>query len=110
MTARSSVMTTTVGTGNAAALGRRRWGRRPFVTAIAVAVVAAGLQAVSAAPPANAAPSAVADVNPDSLTSGSLFGGRTVAFSTNPVNTQVVFAATEFGGLFRSSNHGSSWS
>jgi uncharacterized repeat protein (TIGR01451 family) len=56
------------------------------------------------------APSAVADVNPDSLTSGNLFGGRVVAFATNPINTQIVFAASEFGGLWKSTNHGSSWS
>jgi uncharacterized repeat protein (TIGR01451 family) len=56
------------------------------------------------------APSEVTDVNPNSLTSGNLFGGRTVAFAVNPINTQIVFAATEFGGLWKSTDHGSSWS
>lgn len=56
------------------------------------------------------APSAVTDVNPNALTSGTLFGGRTVAFAVNPINTQIVFAATEFGGLWKSANHGASWS
>src|SRR6266567_7301081 len=56
------------------------------------------------------APSAVSDVNPNSLTAGTLMGGRTVNFAVNPINTQVVFAATEFGGLWRSNDHGSTWS
>jgi len=56
------------------------------------------------------APSAVTDVNPNSLTAGTLFGGRTVNFAVNPINTQIVFAATEFGGLWRSNDHGSTWS
>ena len=55
-------------------------------------------------------PSAVTDVNPNSLTAGTLFGGRTVNFAVNPINTQIVFAATEFGGLWRSNDHGSTWS
>jgi hypothetical protein len=54
--------------------------------------------------------SAVTDVNPNSLSSGTLFGGRTVNFAVNPINTQIVFAATEYGGLWRSVDHGSSWS
>jgi hypothetical protein len=36
-------------------------------------------------------------------------GGRTVNFAVNPTNSQIVFAATEFGGLWTSSNHGASW-
>jgi hypothetical protein len=55
-------------------------------------------------------PTAVTDVNPNSLTSGTLFGGRTVNFAVNPSNSMIVFAATEFGGLWRSTNHGSTWS
>src|SRR5262252_7947813 len=56
------------------------------------------------------APSAVTDINPNSLTAGTLMGGRTVNFAVNPINTQIVFAATEFGGLWRSNDHGSTWS
>src|SRR6266852_4882029 len=55
------------------------------------------------------APSAVTDVNPNSLTAGTLFGGRTVNFAVNPINTQIVFAATEFGGLWRSNDGGNTW-
>ncbi len=55
-------------------------------------------------------PSAVTDINPNSLTSGTLFGGRTVNFAVNPSNTMIVFAATEFGGLWESTDHGSTWS
>ncbi len=59
---------------------------------------------------AAAAPSAVTDINPNSLTSGTLFGGRTVNFAVDPSNTMIVFAATEFGGLWKSTDHGSTWS
>ena len=55
-------------------------------------------------------PSAVSDINPNSLTSGTLFGGRTVNFAVNPSNTNIVWAATEFGGLWESTNHGGTWS
>jgi uncharacterized repeat protein (TIGR01451 family) len=76
------------------------------VSGFAVAILAAGVSTAEASP----APPAVTDVNPNSETSGALFGGRVVAFAVNPVDTQLVFAASEFGGLWRSTNHGSSWS
>ena len=68
---------------------------------------------VGTASPAGAAvPSAGTDVNPSlaDFTSGTLFGGRTEAFVVNPVNANIVFAATEFGGLWKSTDHGNSWS
>jgi hypothetical protein len=82
---------------------RKNLARHPNYILVAVVTVAAG--------PAHAgpAPSAVTDVNPNSLTSGNLFGGRVVAFAVNPINTQLVFAASKFGGLWKSTNHGSSW-
>src|SRR5215472_9912490 len=78
----------------------------------------AGVQAVATATPAKAftVPSAVTDVNPNSIKSPcpgcspDLFGGRTEAFAVNPINSQIVFAATEFGGIWKSIDHGSSWS
>ncbi|HLY33874.1 MAG TPA: hypothetical protein VKQ07_05025, partial [Jatrophihabitantaceae bacterium] len=82
------------------------------VSATVGALVVPLAVSVVLAPPAQAftAPSEVTDINPNSLTSGTLFGGRTVAFAVNPINTNIVWAATEFGGLWKSTNHGSSWS
>ncbi|HZC53328.1 MAG TPA: hypothetical protein VE441_12635, partial [Mycobacterium sp.] len=82
-----------------------------FAVVLSAAGFAVGVLATTA-PSADAspAPPAVTDVNPDSLTAGNLFGGRVVAFAVNPINTQLVFAASEFGGLWRSTNHGASWS
>src|SRR5215467_13542112 len=71
-------------------------------------VAAAGL--VRATPAAASVKSAVTDVNPDSLTSGTLFGGRVEDFAVNPINPTIVFAATEFGGLWKSTDSGHSWS
>jgi hypothetical protein len=66
---------------------------------------------VVAALPAGAVPSSVVtDVNPTSLSSGTLFGGRGEAFAVDPANSNIVFAATEFGGLWKSSDKGASWS
>ena len=76
--------------------------------AIAVPIVPMTLRATPVR--AFTAPSVVTDVNPNSLTSGTLFGGRVVAFAVNPINTQIVFAASEFGGLWRSADHGGTWS
>jgi uncharacterized repeat protein (TIGR01451 family) len=55
------------------------------------------------------APSAVTDVSANSVGSGVLFGGRIEALAVNPVNTQIVLAAVEFGGLWRSVNGGANW-
>jgi uncharacterized repeat protein (TIGR01451 family) len=92
---------------------RRRLARIWSVMA-AFSMATGGLVAQEAVSPLSAhavnPPSAVTDVNPNSLTSGTLFGGRTVNFAVNPINTQIVFAATEFGGLWKSTDHGSTWS
>src|SRR5947209_4134373 len=74
---------------------------------VMAALVPAALQPITAS--AFTAPSVVSDVNPNALSSGTLFGGRVVAFAVNPVNTQIVFAASEFGGLWRSNDHGATW-
>lgn len=78
-----------------------------IVVGFGTALIPSALQKTASA---FTAPPAVTDANPNQLTSGDLFGGRTVAFAVNPINTQIVFAATEFGGLWKSTNHGSSWS
>jgi uncharacterized repeat protein (TIGR01451 family) len=56
------------------------------------------------------APAAVKDISAQSVTSGVLFGGRQEAFAVNPVNSQIVFAAAEFGGLWKSGDGGGTWS
>src|SRR5262245_33211602 len=71
-----------------------------------------GLAVTAASTPSAAAftaPSVVKDVNANSLTSGTLFGGRVEALAANPVNTQIVLAAIEFGGLWRSNDGGAHW-
>src|SRR5205814_8734638 len=66
---------------------------------------------VVGASPADAIPtSVVTDVNPNSLGSGTLFGGRVAAFAVDPTNSNIIFAASEFGGLWKSTNKGGSWS
>jgi uncharacterized repeat protein (TIGR01451 family) len=83
------------------------------VIATAIASISlVGLDATTRMTPAGAVtpPSAVTDVNPNSVTSGQLRGGRVVDFSTDPLNPNNVLAASELGGLWRSTNHGASWS
>jgi hypothetical protein len=83
---------------------RQRW--LSLLSAVAVCSLSVGAAvAQEVASPLSAAaitPSAVTDINPNSLTSGTLFGGRTVNFAVDPNNTNNVFAATEFGGLWKS--------
>ena len=66
---------------------------------------------VAAARPASAfiAPPVVKDVSADSVSFGQLFGGRNEALAVNPVNQQIVLAASEFGGLWRSGDGGAHW-
>ena len=68
--------------------------------------VSAVTQAVTApaAAAAFSAPSVVKDISGNSVTSGTLFGGRPEAFAVNPVNRQIVLSAEEVGGLWRSNN------
>ena len=101
---------------------------RSLHTLASVLVVMSGLgisvfqQAIGAVPAhAYNVPSAVTDVNPNAVNTdcnmvpgsgpncSTLYGGRTEAFAVNPVNTQIVFAATETGGLWKSTDHGASW-
>ncbi|HXQ62621.1 MAG TPA: hypothetical protein VN796_09825 [Acidimicrobiales bacterium] len=91
--------------------------RRRSVACLTAALPVVGLLlpvvvGVAVNPPSAGAnpPSVVTDVNPDSMASGTLFGGRVEAFSVDPANTNLVFAATEDGGLWKSTDHGSTWS
>jgi uncharacterized repeat protein (TIGR01451 family) len=74
-------------------------------------VTLTGLAGVATAPTAVAfsAPSAVKDVSANSVTSGVLFGGRNEATAVNPVNHQIVLAAEEFGGLWKSTDGSAHW-
>ncbi|HEY6875948.1 MAG TPA: hypothetical protein VI384_06280 [Candidatus Dormibacteraeota bacterium] len=96
--------------GDAARLRLRRVGALLSCTSLALGTFVFQQAAMPLAAHGFTAPSAVTDVNPNSLTAGNLFGGRTVNFAVNPINTQIVFAATEFGGLWKSTDHGSTWS
>ena len=83
----------------------------PLLVVIAPAVVAVVSSPVT---PAGASTPAVTDVNPNSLIgsppgSPTLFGGRTEALAVNPVNPNIVFAATEDGGLWKSTDNGNTW-
>lgn len=51
----------------------------------------------------------VADVNPDGDPMEPRFGGRTLGVTIHPADPDVVYAATERGGFFVSSDGGSSW-
>ena len=85
----------------------------PFATLLMLAGVvplATATQAMTApAAAAFSAPSVVKDISGNSVTSGTLFGGRPEAFAVNPVNRQIVLSAEEVGGLWRSNNAGDSW-
>ena len=92
--------------------------RRTCISLVANLSLVAGVTAVVAvsgvvaAGPAAAgpAPSAVKDVSGNAVGSGVLFGGRDEALAVNPVNPNIVFAAVELGGLWRSDDGGAHWS
>lgn len=93
---------------------RSTTGAKSLIGLVATSVVAAPLAlATAGAPVAQAVPppppSAVVDVNPNS-TPTPLWGGRVEALSVDPVNPQRVYAASELGGVWRSSDGGASWS
>jgi uncharacterized repeat protein (TIGR01451 family) len=95
--------------------GRQHRGRRRVTACLTALSMIAGvvpalvLFAATAPAAAAPAPSAVTDVSANSLTSGTLFGGRPEALAVNPVNRQIVLAAAEFGGLWRSNDGGAHW-
>ena len=64
------------------------------------------------APAADAfsAPTVVKDISGNSVASGVLFGGRNERLAVNPVNGQIVLAAEELGGVWRSDDAGAHWS
>lgn len=75
-----------------------------FGVAVTVGVVT-GAAPVGASP----APSAVKDVSANGVASGVLFGGRDEALAVNPVNPNIVLAAVELGGVWRSTDAGAHW-
>jgi photosystem II stability/assembly factor-like uncharacterized protein len=78
----------------------RRW--------LVFGAAAAGLLVIPLAS-ASAPASWVTDVNPLALTSGTLFGGRVNALAVDPANAQIVFAGTELGGVFESTDGAAHW-
>src|SRR5579863_1123497 len=59
------------------------------------------------------APASVKDISANAASNpgtAPLFGGRVEAFSVNPVNPQIVLAATEYGGVWRTVGGGAHWS
>lgn len=84
---------------------RRRTVRRGRLSLL-VCLLALGVIGVAGA----AAPPAVTDVNPTTNNVDPRFGGRVEALTVSPVDRQDVFAASELGGIFHSTNGGMSWS
>jgi hypothetical protein len=85
--------------------------------ALAAGILVSGMTAqVAVAPPAAAvAPVAITftDVNPDASTNpsaNSSTGGRTNGLASASGNNQVFYAATEFGGIYKTTNGGANWS
>jgi len=101
---------TSVGTSRRA----ERWGRVVRrVLPITLIATSTAVQ-IATAPPAVAAPIPVTftDVNPDASTNtnpNSSSGGRTNGLASASNNNQVFYAATEFGGIYRTTNGGANW-
>ncbi len=75
----------------------------------AVAGAAVNLAVAPLAAAAFSAPAAVQEINSNNVTSGHLFGGRVQAFTVDPINSNLVYAATELGGIYRSTDGGANW-
>ena len=75
------------------------------VPRLAVAVLSLGLLAL--APSADAA---ILDVNPDGQPGEPRFGGRSLGITVHPLNSDIVFLASELGGFFVSTDGGTNWS
>jgi uncharacterized repeat protein (TIGR01451 family) len=106
-------------------IGAEKHARRSFKTRVlavagqvlltaagASAGVSAGLVRVLTTPSvahAFTAPSAVTEINSNNVTSGFQFGGRIQNFGVDPVNPLIVYAATELGGIYRSTDGGNNW-
>ena len=76
-------------------------------TAVTGAAVSLAVAPLSAA--AYSAPAAVQEINSNNVTSGHLFGGRVQAFTVDPINSNLVYAATELGGIYKSTDGGANW-
>ena len=95
----------------------QRWSRPGGRAALATVLLLGSLAVqVSLAPQASAVvPVAVTftDVNPDVSTNAnanSSTGGRTNGLASASANNQVFYAATEFGGVYKTTNAGATWS
>ena len=84
---------------------RPRFGAKRVLFASVLTFVLLAIGSASGAP----APSAVTDINPVP-TPPVKFGGKIDNLSVDPVNEQHVLAASELGGLFRSTDGGFNWS
>lgn len=85
----------------AAFMSIRTWSVRSWAT-IALTLAAASLAAAARAD--------VTDVNPDGLPAEPRFGGRSLGITIHPTNPNIVYLASERGGLFTSSDGGTNWS
>jgi hypothetical protein len=105
-------MSTPVGLpGASPAVKRVRWTASGAALALAVALAAVSVTAsvlmtgapAAAAPP----PSSVSEYQPQVPTK---YGGRTVGADISPADPALVLAATDSGGVFRSTDTGAHWS
>ncbi len=91
---------------------RSRYAGRALLAAFLVGSLAVQ---VGLAPPASAVvPVAITftDVNPDTSTNpnrNSATGGRTNGLASASANNQIFYAATEFGGVYKTTNAGGAW-
>ena len=61
------------------------------------------------APAASAQIIGITDVNPNTTNSSSGAGGRINGIAVDPTNKNIMYAASEYGGLFKSVNGGLNW-
>jgi len=93
--------------------GRRRGRRARLAATVSLLAATAGVQ-LGTALPAGAVPVPITftDINPDASTNpsaNSATGGRVNGLASASANNQVFYAASEFGGLYKTTNGGASW-
>lgn len=85
----------------------------PVLVGALVAALAVGILAAIPPTPAEAATLAFTDINPDASDNpgrNSASGGRVNGLASTSGDNQVFYAASEFGGLFKTTDGGSTWS
>jgi uncharacterized repeat protein (TIGR01451 family) len=75
-----------------------------------VVPIAVATELATASRASAALPSAVTDIGGNSVTSGTLFGGRGQHLTVDPLNQNVVYDASELGGIWKSTDGGAHWS